>query len=105
MNLRELSDNLGLNEEEYSELLAIFVDAGRADLQKLDRAIDQGDASTAAKAAHSLKGAAANLGLADFSDAAKKAEGEAREALFKNLSASAQVLKRQLDQIVAEAAK
>jgi HPt (histidine-containing phosphotransfer) domain-containing protein len=66
MNIKENSSALGLSEEEYLYLLKIFADTGMSDLRKIQEAIVQGDREMAANAAHSLKGAAGSMGLADI---------------------------------------
>jgi HPt (histidine-containing phosphotransfer) domain-containing protein len=71
LNFKELSKNLGLEEEEYMELLELFVKTGIADLNELWIAVDMANAEKAARIAHSLKGAALNLGLHEFHELAE----------------------------------
>jgi HPt (histidine-containing phosphotransfer) domain-containing protein len=92
MDLKKLSENLGLEEEEYIELLELLIDTGRADLDKLQGAITSGNMDEAGKAAHSLKGAAANLGLTGISEAARKVEEQARNALVSGVAEAARSL-------------
>ena len=63
MKIKELAENLGLKEDEYLEILELFIDIGMADIEKLSSAIEESNAEEAAQAAHSLKGASGNLGL------------------------------------------
>ena len=71
MNIKELAGNLGLEEEEYLELVELFIDRGRSDLDELQAALGAGDVEKVASAAHSLKGAAGNLGFVEiYKDAA-----------------------------------
>ena len=79
MNFKELADRLEMNEEEFSEWAKLFVEAGTADLDRLTAAIGRGDWAEAADAAHSIKGAAANLGMAESCELAGRIEREARE--------------------------
>jgi len=55
MDFKELGENLGLEEDEYMELVELLVDTGKVDVQKLKTAIEQGDSDEAGNAAHSLK--------------------------------------------------
>jgi HPt (histidine-containing phosphotransfer) domain-containing protein len=71
MNFKELSKDLGLEEEEYIELFELFVETGMADLNELWIAIDMASTEKAARIAHSLKGAALNLGLNEFHELAE----------------------------------
>ena len=78
MDIKALADNLGLEEDEYLELVDLLVETGMVDLSKLESAVGAGDAEKAAKAAHSIKGASGNLGLMDIYELAKTIEGEIR---------------------------
>jgi histidine phosphotransfer protein HptB len=99
MNIKELAENLGLEEDEYLELLELFIDVGMADIEKLRSAIEEGNAEEAAQAAHSLKGASGNLGLMEIYDVALKSEEEARNNSLNGLDESVQTLKGQLDSL------
>ena len=105
MNIKELAENLGLEEDEYLELLELFIDTGRADIEKLRSAISGGNAEEAAKAAHSLKGASGNLGLMEIYDVALKSEEKARNNSLDGLAESVQKLEEQLDSIAETAGK
>ena len=100
MNIKELAENLGLEEDEYLEIIELFIDTGMADIEKLRTAIEEGNAEEAAQAAHSLKGATGNLGLMEIYDVARKSEEEARNNSLDGLAESVQTLKGQLDSLV-----
>jgi HPt (histidine-containing phosphotransfer) domain-containing protein len=51
------------DEELLEELLTLFRDASAQDYIQLQQAVADNDAATVARAAHSLKGAAASLGI------------------------------------------
>ena len=104
MDFRELAENLGLEEEEYLELIGLFIETGISDLDKLQSATEEGDAEKTANAAHSLKGAAGSLGLMDLYEVAKKIEKEARNDRLEGTAEDAQALKEKLD-IIAELIK
>ena len=104
MNFRELAENLGLEEEEYLELIELFIETGMSDLDKLQSAIEEGNPEKAANAAHSLKGAAVSLGLIKLSETAREIEEKARNDQLERISEAAHELKKKLDEI-AELAK
>ncbi len=79
MNFKELGENLGLDEDEYRELVELFLDTGATDLGNLKDAFENGDAQQVAKSAHTLNGASGNLGLLDVHETAKKIEQAANE--------------------------
>ena len=99
MNLRELAENLGLEQEEYLELIGLFIETGISDLDKLRSATEEGSAEKAASAAHSLKGAAGSLGLMELYEAAKRIEKQARNDRLEGTAEDAQALKEKLDEI------
>jgi len=74
MNFKELAENLYLEEDEYLELLELFLETGAADLKKCRAAIAAGDAEQAARAIHTFKGSSGNMGLTELYEAAIAAE-------------------------------
>ncbi|RKX60238.1 MAG: hypothetical protein DRP37_05520 [Thermodesulfobacteriota bacterium] len=96
MNFKELAENLGLEEDEYLELIDLFVEVGKTDLDKLQSGIDDGNAEDVAKSAHSLKGASGNLGLMEFFQIAKEIEEKGRNGQLEGTAEAAQALKERL---------
>ena len=107
MNFKELAGNLGMEEDEYLEIVELFVETGTSDLDKLQSAIEKGDKEEAANAAHSLKGASGNLGFTDFYDAAKLIEQKARsdsDSLV-NIVEDVKLLREKMDVIAKASVK
>lgn len=67
------------DEELLAELLTIFRDSSASDLTMLKGAVERADHLAAGRAAHSLKGAAASLGLEAIRDLSLAMERECRE--------------------------
>jgi len=99
MNFKELSKNLGLEEEEYIELFELFVETGMADLNELWIAIDMSTAEKAARIAHSLKGAALNLGLNEFHELAETIGKTARSGQLEKTAQTAKTYQEKLDAV------
>jgi HPt (histidine-containing phosphotransfer) domain-containing protein len=99
MNFRELAENLGIEEELYLELIELFIQTGTSDLDKVRSAVEEGNAEKAANAAHSIKGAASNLGLMEVYEVAKKIEKQTRNDRLEGIAESAQALKEKLNEI------
>ena len=99
MNFRELAENLGIEEELYLELIELFIQTGTSDLDKVRSAVEEGNAEKAANAAHSIKGAASNLGLMEVYGVAKKIEKQTRNDRLEGIAESAQALKEKLNEI------
>ena len=101
MNFKELAENVGVEEEEYLELIELFIETGMSDLDTLYSAIKEKNAEKAANAAHSLKGAASNLGLMELYEAAMKIKEGILNNRLEETAEDVQVLKEKLD-IIAE---
>lgn len=67
------------DEELLQELLTIFKDSSASDLAILTQAVATGDPVEARSASHSIKGAAASLGLEAIRDVSKAMEQDCRE--------------------------
>jgi HPt (histidine-containing phosphotransfer) domain-containing protein len=63
MDIDRLAGRIGLDAEEYLELLELFCDTAESELSSLLAFLEAGDAVGASSAVHSLKGAAGNMGL------------------------------------------
>ena len=96
MNLRELSENLGLEEDEYMELIQLFIETGMSDIKKLKSTIEAANAEKAVNIGHSFKGAALNLGLMEFFEIAKVIENTARDGQLKKTAHIVQALQKKL---------
>jgi HPt (histidine-containing phosphotransfer) domain-containing protein len=79
MILPQMADAMGLTESELIELLCLFAETAQSDLAAIESAVSSGDALKASNAAHSLKGAAASLGLPEIHEEARLIEQAARE--------------------------
>jgi len=79
MNLQHLAENIGFELDEFLELVDLFLETTDADVKNLKAAIQQQDAKSVAASAHSIKGAAGNMGFQEIYDLAKNIEMDARE--------------------------
>lgn len=78
MKLKELAKSLELEQDEFLELVCLFVKTSSSDLNKLQSAIKEGDSQKVEGFAHSIKGAAVTLGFTEIFEYAKKMETNAR---------------------------
>lgn len=101
MNFKELADNLGLEVDEYRELIELFVETGSADFNNIREALAKGDSEQVMRSAHTIKGAAGNLGLAEVSETAKIIEENANSSQLDGLESAVQTLKNQIKAIEA----
>ena len=99
MNFRELGENVGLEEDEILELVEIFIDSSGSDLDILDSAIEKADLQRVKEAAHSLKGAAGNLGFTEIYEMARGIEEKAEQNSLEGAAEALRTSKERYDQI------
>ena len=99
MDFKEYAEPLGLEEDEFAELAELFLDTCVDDLAKLDAAMTDSNAQEVAKAAHSIKGAAGNLGFNALSDIAGKIEQNARAGNLDGTPENIIALRERLDEL------
>ncbi len=85
MNIKELSENLGLEEEEYLEMLELFLDSGGADLRRIELALKDANAQGIHEAAHSLKGSAGSLCIDPIFELARAIDEKSRQGILAGL--------------------
>ena len=105
MDFMELAEKLGLEENEFLELVELLVEQSTSDLSRLESAIDQPDVKEVVEAAHSIKGAAGNLGFMEIYEIAKGVEMDARQDIMESASRDAALIKEKIDLIRAKLVK
>ena len=96
MNFNKMSKILGFEEDEYLELVELFIETSKSDLKNLQSAIDNKHIELISDIAHSLKGAAMNLGLDDFLELATTIEKTARDGELEETARTAEVFQKKL---------
>jgi HPt (histidine-containing phosphotransfer) domain-containing protein len=99
MNFGQLAELLGLEEDEFLDLVDLFVGTTASDLARLEIAISDGAADQAAEAAHSIKGAALNLGFQEIHLLAKDVELNAQQRILDGSLEAAQSIRQELASI------
>lgn len=97
MNFTKMSIKLGLEEDEYIELVELFIETSKSDLKNLQFAINNKNIEMIAGIAHSLKGATMNLGLDDFLELAKTIEKTARDGELEETAKTAEIFQEKLN--------
>lgn len=100
MNLKEMADSLGIEEDELRSLLDIFIDATKADLETLRDAIASGVMERIVAAAHSIKGASLNFGFNEISEEARRIEMDARHGILEGSAELAESISKKLDSLI-----
>ncbi len=97
MNVKTLAISFGMEEGELLELINLFVETSLSDLNRIQSAADERDAQRLARAAHSIKGAAANLRLTEIFEMAKSIEANGRENKLEGVREMAEAIKENLE--------
>jgi HPt (histidine-containing phosphotransfer) domain-containing protein len=95
-------EQAGQDEELLAELLQLFNDTSADDAAKIQAALSAGDAQGMADAAHSIKGAAASLGIEDIRKAAYEIEKSGRNEDIDSASAGLPGLEDLLEQFKSQ---
>ena len=96
MEFKDLAARLGIELEDFLELLELYVQTSRTDLEKIRQATQSGVPPLAAAAAHSIKGAAGNLGFTDTAELALKMELQAKAGSLENFETYIKDLENQI---------
>lgn len=99
MDFKNLADHLGIDEQDFIELAELFVSTTQNDIIKIENSLAAEDAKGVASAAHSIKGAAGNMGFAALADIAKTMEMEAKDSNLKNMEKWLTRLNQELEPI------
>lgn len=99
MNFKALAEKIGLEEDEYRELVELFMETGMADYDRLKTAFEAGDTQQVARIAHTIQGAAGNMGIMNVHEVAKRIELAAGESQMESVSTEVDSLKKLFDEV------
>ncbi|MBN2419264.1 MAG: Hpt domain-containing protein [Deltaproteobacteria bacterium] len=99
MDFKIPAQKLGLDLDEYIELIDLFLETGGEDLRGLEDALMNNDIQRMAERSHSLKGASGNLGLVEIYEKAKDIENRSRENNLKGIEIAIEKIKEQIKEI------
>lgn len=101
MDFKAMGADLGLDEDEFRELIDLFMETGQSDYDNLQTALAGGDGKMAAQYAHTISGASGNLGLMELHTAAKRIEAAAMDGDIEEASAQAAGMEEMFSVIAA----
>jgi len=99
MNFKVQAEKMGLDEDEYVEIVDLFIKTTAANLRQLRAAVKTGDRSKILQETHSLKGAALNLGFWEICEIVERIAKGVRENSCQKLSADIEVIQGRIDWI------
>lgn len=100
MDFKKLAENLGLELNEYLELLEIFIQTSLSTIEKLKTAIEEENSEEIANFAHSLKGSSANYGFDDISKIANEIEQNTRNNNLNLISDKTDLIKEKIENLI-----
>jgi HPt (histidine-containing phosphotransfer) domain-containing protein len=101
-DLKELMERLGGDQEFLRELLVMFREDVRMNLEKSRTAIDGGDYGGLSRTAHTMKGMLRNLSMGAAAETAAALEESSREGLQKESKELLEGLTKELEGILPE---
>ena len=99
MDFRTMAEELGLEFDEFLDMLGLFVRTGRHDLAKLREAFETEHFVGVAEAAHSITGASSNLGFEELAEIAKGVELKARAEMLNSTGTAISLIDERLQEI------
>ncbi len=78
MDFQDLASRLGIDDEDFMELVELFVVTTLSDIEKIKKSVQEKSCKDTAAASHSIKGAAGNLGFNDMFELTKMMEMQAK---------------------------
>ena len=99
MDCKAMAHSMGLEEDEFLEVLTLFIEVSESDLLNMETGLKNEDAKSVSDAAHSIKGAALNLGLTDISEIAQGVEMRARKDNLQGTFEASNAIREKLEAI------
>jgi len=99
MEIKDLAEKIGFEEDEYRELLGLFLETSRSDLNAMQKAFDKQKFKKVAEAAHSIKGASGNMGLQEIYELSRSIEMDARKKVLDTTSGCIAAIDAQLEKL------
>ena len=97
MDFNDLASRLGIDEEDVKELVELFVTTTFSDIGKIKKGISDNNPADAAAAAHSIKGAAGNLGFDEIFSLARDMEIQAKQGSLDGFDAYVKDLEQKVN--------
>lgn len=105
LEIDSLAETVGLEPDEYLELLELYLEVTPSELNKARQALSCADAEELARAAHSVKGSSGNLRLMALRDRAQELEEASRARDLARAKDSLELLHQGFEEIRAEASR
>jgi len=94
MDFKLMASSLGFGERDFLELVELLVTVSLSDLSAIEDGLAQGNSHKISQAAHSIKGAAGNLGFGEIAAMAEEMESLANRGDLHTIKARAEILRQ-----------
>lgn len=84
MDFKDLASRLGIDDDDFTELVELFVTTTFSDIAKIKKGLSDNNPADAAAASHSIKGASGNLGFDDIFALSRDMEMHAKKGSLDN---------------------
>jgi|SRR3974390_1871656 len=99
LDIQKAAERLGLEKDEYIDILKLFIEISRTDLEKMESALERKDMRAVFETCHSLKGAAINLCFEDIAEIARDLELNARKNILDGADEGCHELKTKIERL------
>ncbi len=104
IDIQKLADQLGLEAEDYTELIDLYIETTKSDLEDLKTALVDQDAKEVHRKSHSIKGSSGNMGLMELYETAKEIDDNARADNLEGLEELVLSFSKQFQKLAQEIA-
>lgn len=84
IDLTTLQELKEIMEDEFNELVTVYISDGKKQIESLQQAIESESAEDVRRIAHTLKGSSSNLGITGLAEQCKTLEHNAADAQLQN---------------------
>ena len=98
-SIKTITEELGLDQEQYLEILTVFIEGKKKDMEDLEEALAREDTELIARLAHKIKGSALNLRLDSVGKPAANIERAAKEGDLSGIAGDWDALTRGFEAI------
>lgn len=84
MDFKNLASRLGIDEDDFNELIELFITTTLSDIDKIKKGLRESSSKDVAAASHSIKGASGNLGFDEIYNLTKDMEILAMDGKLEN---------------------
>ena len=107
IDLETLNELKEIMEDEFDELVTVFINDGIKQIENLKQAIEASEAENVRRIAHTLKGSSSNLGISGLSELSQTLEYKAADnqldgadELLQNIIQEYETVKKTLEELI-----